>query len=175
MWKVIGIILLLAGTAGVLQTWITAQRYSQTQLETFKVFLQKSLYVMQAEKIKVVDYFERYIVQLEQKDDALIHILEEIVNRLSLNTYPSGLMIWEDVFKENEKTWNFDAEMFQIIVQAGNGFFGRTKEENIKFLEKYIKELEKQQERIKQKNEQERKVWIPVGMLGTLMLVILFI
>ena len=130
---------------------------------------------MQSEKIKVVDYFERYLVQLEQKDDALIHILEELVKRLSLNTYPSGLMNWEDVFKENEKTWNFDAEMFQIIVQAGNGFFGRTKEENIKFLEKYIKELEKQQERIKQKNAQERKVGIPVGMVGTLMLVILFL
>lgn len=175
MWKIIGSVLILTGTAGVLQSWIMAQRYSHMQLETFRVFLQKSLYVMQSEKIKVADYFERYMEQLNQKDDALIHILEEIVNRLSLNTYPSGLMIWEEVFKENEKSWNFDSEIFQIIVQAGNGFFGRSKEENIKFLEKNLKELEKQQERIKQKNAQERKVWIPVGMLGSLMLVILFL
>ena len=179
MWKGLGIVLLLSGTAGVLYSWIDAQRESQKRLENIIFFLHKSVYAMQTEKIRVVDLFERYIEhdkwKREKKDIILAQILNEIRQRLLSNTYANGQMVWEEVFKEKEEKLHFDNEVFPIIVQAGNGFFGRTREENIRFLEKSINELEVQQKKLKVKSEQERKVWIPVGMLGSVMLVLLFI
>ena len=73
------------------------------------------------------------------------------------------------------RSWNLSQEVFSIIVQAGNGFFGRSREENISFLKKSLTELEIQQVNMKEKDAQERKVWVPVGMLGTMMLAILFL
>ena len=179
MWKLLGILLVLSGAAGVLYSWCCEQKEKQKRFESMLFFLRKSVYVMQREKIKVAELLLKYIEQNKSeqrnKEKVLVSTLEEILKRLSTNTYPSGQMVWEEVFRENEKSWNLDPEIFQMIVQAGNGFFGRSREENVNFLEKSIKELEEQQVKLKQKNAQERKVWVPVGMLGTMMVIILFL
>lgn len=179
MWKFVGIVFIFCGVAGVLHNWICEQREIQNRLENMVLFLQKSLYVMRTEKIKVVDYFERYIQQNKtqggKKDIELEYILDQIKNRLSTNTYPNGQMVWEEVFMEDKQRLHFDRDVFSIIVQAGNGFFGKSREENISFLERSIRQLEQQQEKLKERQTQERKVWIPIGMLGSVMLVILFV
>lgn len=179
MWKLLGTILMLGGVAGFLYSWCCEQKEKQKRLEEMLVFLQKSHNVMKTEKIKIPDYFGKVINQeviyQTYGKEPLKKILAEILKRLSTNTYPNGQMVWEEVFQEEQQNWNFDPEVFQIIVQAGNGFFGRSREENVNFLEKSIKELEIQQAIMKQKNAQERKVWVPVGMLGTMMVIILFL
>ena len=172
MLKFVGVVCVLGGTVGVLHSWIQEQKEQQKRMENFIFFLQKSRYVMSTEKIKIVDYLDRYV---EQKDILLAQILDEIRKRLLTNTYPNGQMVWEEVFREEEEKLHFDKEVFLVIVQAGNGFFGRSREENISFLQKSIEELEQEQERLKEKSIQERKVWIPVGMLGSVMLVILLL
>lgn len=172
MLKFVGAVCVLGGTAGVLHSWIREQKEQQKRMENFIFFLQKSRYVMSTEKIKIVDYLDRYV---EQKDILLAQILDEIRKRLLTNTYPNGQMVWEEVFREEEEKLHFDKEVFLVIVQAGNGFFGRSREENISFLQKSIEDLEQEQERLKEKSIQERKVWIPVGMLGSVMLVILLL
>ena len=175
--KFIGVLFMLSGTAGILYSWVQEQKEKQMHLEHFLLFFQKSLYVMQNEKIKVADYFRRYIEQENGQlgDDLLKMVLIETVNRLSTNTYPNGQMVWKEVLQEEMPELKSDHEAFRIVVQAGNGFFGRSREENINFLNRSIKELEKQKEEIKEKDARERKVWIPVGMLGMVMLVILFL
>ena len=55
MWKFVGIVFIFCGVAGVLHNWICEQREIQNRLENMVLFLQKSLYVMRTEKIKVVD------------------------------------------------------------------------------------------------------------------------
>ena len=179
MWKLVGILSLLAGTVGLLYSWISVEKEKLRYLEDMIGFLQRSVYVMQKEKVKVADYFERYLEQellcRERRNESLEKALREMIQRLSSNTYPCGQMVWEEVFREEEQNLKFGREVFEIIVQAGNGFFGRCREENINSLEKSIKELELQKTKRKEKHAQERKVWIPVGMLGTLMVVILFL
>lgn len=179
MLKMLGAILMLSGVAGVLYSWICEQKEMQKNIEELLLFLKKSKYVMGTERIKVAYYLERYAnhakVQKSQKDTSLEKVLKEIVKRLSTNTYPNGQEVWEEVFREEKEMLHVDSELFQIIVQAGNGFFGRSREENIQFLQKSIKELEQKQAKMKEKQAQERKVWIPVGMLGSVMLIIVFL
>ena len=170
MWKIVGMVFVLGGAAGVLYSWVCEQREKQKRLEDFMFFLQKSIFIMETEKIRIVDYFRK-----SNEDTVLEQTLQEIATRLATNTYPNGQMVWEEVFYEQARSWNLSQEVFSVVVQAGNGFFGRSREENISFLKKSLKELEKQQANMKEKDAQERKVWVPVGMLGTVMLVILFL
>lgn len=175
MWKLTGVFLLLGGMAGILYSWTSQQKINQRRGECFLLFLQKSIHMMQEEKIKVIDYFERYIEEAAESNERVLEqTLKEIIHRLSSNTYPKGQTVWEDVIREGNY-YGFDQEVLQIIVQAGNGFFGRCRDENIAFLQKSIRELELQLVKMKEKSAQERKVWIPVGMLGSVMLAILFI
>ena len=179
MWKLIGVLSLFGGMAGLLHNWIATEHEKVRCLEDMILFLQKSVYMMKKEKLKVADYFQRYMEQelsvKECKNVWLEIALTEMIKRLSANTYPYGQIVWEEVFREEEQNLQFDREVFEIIVRAGNAFFGRSREENVVFLEKSIEELEIQLSNMKEKGRQERKVWIPVGMLGTLMVIILFL
>lgn len=161
--------MLLGGTMGVLYSWICGLKERERKLEEFILFFQKSIGVMETEKIRVIDYFEKYASQELQTS------LVEIARRLASNTYPHGQIVWEEVFMEEKQNLSFDQETFSIILQAGNGFFGRSREENIRFLQKTVKELETQKKKLMEKDAKERKVWVPVGMLGAVMLTILFV
>lgn len=171
MGKVIGIFLVLGGIAGGLYQWTEVQRERQKRIEEFALFLHKSIYAMETEKIKVVDYFSKYISQ----DSRITEFLHEIAARLSQNIYPKGQEVWEDVLKEKEQEWNLDKETFGLILKSGNGFFGQSRAENISLLQKQLQELEKEQFRIKEKDAREKKLWVPVSMLSGIMLVILFL
>lgn len=177
MLKLFGSIFLLSGMVGILYSWVSEQQVRQKKIVGFIVFLQKSSYAMEKEKIRVIDYFRKYAKEscTTKEDDTLKLVLIEIANRLSKNIYPNGKKVWEEVFGEMEKEWNIDKGSFRILVQAGEGFFGKNREENRSFIEKSQKELENQYEGNNLKNIQERKVWLPVGMLGSLMVIILLI
>ncbi len=171
--------MVLGGTAGVLYSWICSLKERERKIEEFIIFFQKSIGVMETEKIRVIDYFEKYASQnikaTNMETQELKSMLLEIARRLALNTYPNGQMVWEEVFTEEKQNLSFDNETFSIVLQAGNGFFGRSREENIRFLNKTIRELEIQQKKLSEKDAKERRVWIPVGMLGAVMLAILFV
>lgn len=179
MGKIVGIFFVLGGVAGCLYSWVMQQKNRQMMLEELIRFLQKSVFAMENEKIKIVEYFSRYTSMDGGMADKDAHVLEkslhEIAKRLATNTYPEGLLAWEEVFKEEEQNWALDKEIIEVLLRAGNGFFGRSREENICFLQKSIQELEDAKQKVKEKDVQERKVWVPVGMLGALMITILFI
>ena len=170
MRELLGIIFLLGGVSGLLYQWILVQREKQKRMEAFTIFLRKSIFMIEKEKIKLIDYFQRGCT-----DTVLQSILCEIARRLSENRYPDALEVWEAVFRENKERTAFDEETFHIILESGRGLFGCSRTENICFLKKSLSEMEEQQRKIREKDAQARKVWVPVGMLGAVLLVILLI
>ena len=68
-----------------------------------------------------------------------------------------------------------DEETFEIVLELGRGFFGRKRSENISFLQRGLMQLEERQKRKREKDAKERKVWIPVSMLGGIMLLIILV
>lgn len=171
MEKVIGIAGLFGGIIWFLYEWVKQQKLHNRRLGELIVFLQKSIFAMEEENIRVIDYLEGY----RSPDIKLEETLKEIARRLRQNIYPSGQSVWEAVFWEKKDAWNFSEEIFELILAMGNGFFGRTRSENLCFLRKSLVELESQQKKQKEKDAQERKVWIPVGMLSGIMLMIILI
>ena len=168
MGKIVGIVLLFLGIGSGLYQWIELQRERQMRIEEFCLFLYKSMFLMQSEKIKVIEHFDRYT----SRDAKINESLQEISIKLRENLYPDGQVVWEEVIKE--KVWDLDQETMLLILKSGNGFFGRNREENICFLKRQLEELEKQKIKSKERDAKERKVWVPVGMLSGVMVVILF-
>jgi len=171
MGKLIGTMFIIGGITGYLYCWQTKQKERQERVEAFLLFLQKSVFIMEAENTKVGQLF----LSCLGREAVLNETLTEIARRLELKIYPKGESIWEEVFREEEQNWDLDRETFGLIINAGNGFFGRNRAENICFLQKSIRQLELQEKKNREKDTKERKVWLPVGMLGGLMIVILFI
>jgi len=171
MAKLIGVALILGGVLGVLYCWICTQKDTQIRREETILFLQKMMFSMQNEKMPILVFLERY----ESKDIILQRSIKELVKKLKSNSYPKGQEAWQEVLKEEESNWNWDKESFGLLIRAGEGFFGRTCEENLCFLQKVIEELEIERKKSKEADKNERKVWIPVSMLGGIMLTILFL
>ena len=172
MWQGIGALFVLGGVTGILYNWVEIQKKRQMRLEEFIKFIHKSIYAMESEKVKIVDFFLQYSMEYDKLLECTLH---EIGMRLQTNTYLAGQIAWIEVFEEKKKDWMLKEEMFDCILRTGNGFFGRSIQENTSILEKCLQELEEIKKESKVKEIQERKVWIPVGMLGGMMIIILFI
>lgn len=171
MGNAIGMILLFGGIAGSVYSWLESGRNREKRLDEALLFLQKCSFAMDNERVKIITYFKEY----RSKDKVLNDSLQEVANRLSMCMYPSGIQVWRDVLFEKKEDWDFSEESFFILQKAGEGFFGAKREENISFLKKSICELEMQRTKEKEKNIQERKVWVPVSVLGGIMLMIIFV
>lgn len=171
MGKIIGSVCLLSGIASLLYGWVIEQKIQYRRLEDFILFVQKTIFAMEEEKVRMIVYLQGY----QSRDPVLEETLREIANRLQMNIYPNGQRVWEEVFLEKRNLWGYDEEIFDVILAVGNGFFGKKRSENICFLRKSIKQLEQQRDKRKEMDMQERKVWIPVGMLSGIMLMIILI
>ncbi len=171
MGKEIGMLGLFGGIVFFLYNWVKEQKVFHSRLEEMIVFLQKSIFAMEEEKVYIINYFEGY----RGRDEFLMKTLQEIAHRLRKNIYPNGQTVWEEVFLENRSSWKCNEEIFGEILSIGNGFFGKKRNENLCFLRKSLNRLENLRDRQKEKDAQERKVWIPVGMLSGIMLMIILI
>lgn len=171
MGKMIGLLGILGGIAYVLYNWVLEQKKQHRRMAELVVFLQKTVFAMEEEKIRIIEYFGSYV----SREKVLEDTLHEIAQRLEQKIYPNGEIVWENVFWEKREEWNLDEEIFEIVLGLGTGIFGKKRSENLCFLQRGLRELEKQQCRKKEKDAKERKVWIPVGMLGGIMLMIILV
>lgn len=171
MGKIIGMGLVLAGIAGMLYSWVTMQKQRVRRMEICIAFLQKTIFAMKEENIKIIRYLESY----ESRESVLDATLQEVASRLRQNVYPDAVLVWQEVMHEKKDVWNVNDDVFEVLLEIGQGLFGRTLEQNICFLEKSLKRLEKLNGHVRETDAKERKVWIPVGMLGGIMLILIFI
>ena len=169
--KLIGILLLGIGILGQVYEWITRQKTRQRKLREMEIFFQKAIYAMEEEKVRWIVFFENY----ESKEPLIMETLQEIALRLRENRYAKGEDAWEAVFIEKKKQWDCSEASFHLLIQAGHAFFGKSRKENSCFLQSYLKQLKESQIQEKQKFQEEKKVWIPVSMLGGCMVVIILL
>lgn len=171
MWKILGIFLFGMGTMGEIYEWIARTKSRQKRLDEMLLFLKKAKYAMEEEKVRWIPFFYQY----ESNDAIVTETLHEIASRLEEHRYPYGEDAWKAIFLEKKKEWNCKEASFQVLIQVGRAFFGRSRQENGEFMDSYIKQLEICKGEEKQKFAEEKKVWIPVSVLGGVMLVILLI
>uniref|UniRef100_UPI004056694C hypothetical protein n=1 Tax=Agathobacter sp. TaxID=2021311 RepID=UPI004056694C len=171
MWKVVGILLFGAGIMGEIQEWIKRNKERQKRLDEMLVFLKKARYAMEQEKVRWIPFFKEY----QSADKTVTETLHEVGACLEQHIYPYGEEAWKAVFLEKKRQWDCSETCFEVLTQMGCVFFGRSRQENEAFMDSCIRRLEECKAEEKKKFAEEKKVWIPVSVLGSMMFVIMLL
>lgn len=171
MLKVIGILIILAGAGKGLYGWRLGRLQRQKHLEEFAFYLQRAEFALEKEQIPLVEFFNGY----SGHDALLCQCLKELASALQENTYMEGQMAWQAVFQQHEAEWNLTAEEWECVLQSGRAFFGRNRQELRRLLGAYRQRMEQYYAKEKLEFADRQKVLVPVGMLGSVMLILLLL
>ena len=171
MGKLIGILLILGGCAGLLYQWMQVQRCRVLLLEEWIRIFVAFEYALEKEHVPIQRFFQRYDGRLPEVG----HFLERVLQLLEKNEYPGGQMVWGMVLKEWEKKFALKEEAGHTLRAAGDAFFGENSQENLRCMQGGRQRMEGCVEEEREEFVRQRSVYMPVGMLTWLMLFILFV
>ncbi len=169
--KIVGIIIMVIGIVGFIHDWILRHITRRKRMEEFLFFFRKAVYAMEETHTPWIMFFEKY----EGRDACVTESVHEVADRLKENRYPKGELAWQDVMTERRDTFDFSKDTFELLYHSGNAFFGKSQKENLELLRLYIKLLSDCKERESKEFAERKKVWIPVGTLGGIMVIIILI
>ena len=171
MGKLIGILLILGGCAGLLYQWVKVQRCRALLMEEWIRIFVAFEYALEKEHVPIQRFFLRYDGRLPEVE----RFFERVLQLLEKNEYPSGQMVWGMVLKEWKKKFALKEEAGHTLRAAGDAFFGENSQENLRCMQGCRQRMEKCVEKEREEFVRQRSVYMPVGMLTGLMLVILLV
>lgn len=175
MFKLVGIVMMGIGIMGVIKDWMFRQIRRQKRMEEIISFYRKAVYAIEETQTPLIPFFESIesVESLGNRDSCLTDCVHEIAARLKENRYPKGKSAWQEVMKEQRERWDFSKESFDLLFHSGSAFFGKSQKENLELLRLYIRLFSDCARKEKMAFAEQKKVWIPVGALGGIMLVIM--
>ena len=171
MGKLMGMALILAGCAGMLFSWQERKRRQQMFRGECIRLLAEWKYALSKEHMRLYDFLEECECRVPQMKD----LLEELKERLKTNTFPSGMQVWQELLREKRADLPLEEEAYRIFLDAGDAFFGSSSEECLRCIKVCGERMEEVMTGEKRDMERKWKVYMPVGMLGGTILIILFI
>lgn len=171
MERVMGTALILAGCAGCLLWWIENEKKRQAMMEECIRLFSQWKYALEREHIRLYDFLEQY----EPRRAELGELLSEVKKQLLKNCYPSGQLVWQTALQEKKCVLSLQGEAYIVLRDAGDAFFGNSSEESLRCIGVCTARMEKCLIYERDEFAKKRKVYMPAGMLGGLMLVIFLI
>lgn len=169
--KLMGIICILVGCAGVLLSWQERKRRQQAFMgECIRLFARWK-YAISREHMRLYDFLEEYECRVPEMEE----FLRLLKARLMTNTFPSGNQVWQNLLMEKREVLPLGEEAYRIFLDAGDAFFGDSSEECLRCVKVCEEQMEETMAEEKRDMERKWKVYMPVGMLGGTILIILFI
>ena len=171
MEKLLGVVFLGIGIGGSIYEWLMRHLTRKRRMNMLLDFLRSVRFTMEESNIFWISFLEEYI-----SEDALLQdTCREVAKRLKEHTYPKGELAWQTVVKEKEAQWDLSPAAMEILLDLGKGFFGKTRKENLDVIVMHIRLLQECKEKEHTEFGEKKKIWIPVGLLGGVMLVIVLI
>lgn len=171
MGRLFGSVLILAGCAGVLLGWREGERKRQAMMEEcIRLFSQWS-YSVKREHIRLLDFWRQYTPQQPQMGE----FLEEVTQMLLRNCYPTGQEVWREVIYNRRKTLMLRGEALVVLQEAGDAFFGNNSMESLRCMEVCRERMEQCLAASREEFLKKQRVYMPSGMLGGMILIILLV
>lgn len=184
MLKLLGILILLSGVLGELYSWNERKKRRIKQLECYEAFLKHAIYALETEKIHMQELLYQAIASRKalvgsentvEYERILALVLEDVLQHMRGHTYPSGVILWKEVWNSHREEWNVDASNWTLILDTGNAFYGNHLKENLEYLRTLQELLKEGIQEEKNKWKEKQKVFTPVGILGGIMIVIILL
>ncbi len=171
MLKLFGSFFIILGCGGVAYSKLINCKKRIELLDSIEKLLYKGIYTLLGQQQNVIVFFKT----VNCGDDALNNELAKLGRALEQHLYPNGSVAWRECTGKFFKLYGFREEDFVTISNCGEAFFEKNQEEILNGLKrnlnlmKLIREYE-----IKQQNDM-RKVWIPISVLGGIVFALLFV
>lgn len=170
MERLAGIIFILLGTAAGLWEWRQKKLETQSHLKEWIAFLRRAGYAME-EKQRMTRLFECYV----SKDPLLTETLSSAAKYLGENRFASGEEAWLKALEENGWSKILPGEELRLIASLGGAFFGRSRIELRELMDTVRVQLEECLKKEETQFAKNQRTVMPVGMLGSLLLILLLI
>ena len=171
MGKLIGTALILTGCMGFLVSWYDRHRRRQRTLEAFLRLLVSWESCLEREKMRLSDFLEHYVSHEPQMEEFLAQLGEAIAQRRC----PTGEELWREALLCRRRVLELDEELLELLLPAGGAFFGRSRRESIQCAGAVRERIAARLSQERAEFAKKQKVYVPVGMLGGVLLVILFL
>lgn len=171
MGKLTGIALILCGCGGILVNWYERQKQRQSTAAAFLQLLASWEYSLEREKMRLSDFLEQYTTGNERMDG----FLETLNLTLKTCSFPTGDALWRAVLEQYRETLDMSDAIWEFMCSASGAFFGSNRKESMQCSEATRRRIEEQFAEERREFVRRQKVYMPVGMLGGVLLVILLI
>lgn len=168
MDKLTGTVLILTGCAGLLGCWYDRQKKRQRTVMAFVHLLSGWEYSLSCEKLRLSDFFARY----KSPEPEVEKFLDSLLALVRARQCPTGGELWQMALSDARRSLDLDEALFEMLLAAGNAFFGADQRENIACARASAVRLKEWLLRERTQFAQKQKVYLPVGMLGGVLLVI---
>lgn len=171
MGRIIGMMCILAGCAGYVLSWYEKKKRQQAFMgECIRLFARWQ-YAVLKEHMRLYDFIDGY----DKRSPEMEELLGQLKERLEQNCYPSGIRVWQELLREKCVILPSEGEAYHILSDAGDAFFGSSREEALRCIEACQNRMEEALAEEKRETQRKWKVYMPVGMLGGVILIILLI
>lgn len=171
MGKLVGGACVLIGFVILLACWMERMKRNIRNMLAIVRFLQSWAYVLEVRQMRVAEFLEAYSYDVPE----LEHVADEVQHDLLLHLYPTGQEVWQKVLKRQKHTLGLPEDAFQVLLRAGEGFFGNNHRQTQQCITSCIRQMETVIGEEREHYLEKRKVYMPVGMLTGVMVVILLL
>ncbi len=171
MVKLVGSAVLLIGAAGTLLSWYCREQARIRRIQIWIDFLHATEYAMEIEHVNMTVYME----QAKVNEPVLLQTIRETGALLGKHLVPFGEEAWDNVCKRYREEWDVSEEVWSLVLSCKDVFFGRNLAENIEKSKGIRKRLTGLLEEEKRRFAEQKKVYVPVGMLGSCMFLLIFL
>ena len=169
--KIVGMGMIGIGIIGWLRAWVHNYRSQIKCLESVIALLRHAIHTMESNPRPWQEFFASY----EGQDKNLNEFVKKLWEYLSEFRFATGEESWREAMKVTRIGDFLPEEGCTLLSEMSKGFFGISKEENQEVLTYYKRRVEECLKEEKRKFSQQRKIVLPMGALGGVMLVILLL
>lgn len=171
MLKILGVIGIFLGTAGLLWSWNQTCIEKVKRLKAFETLITDCMYRLERENLKLCDYFDSSKTGVLEIDEGC----REIGRLLRAHAVNSVIEAWEKVWSSRCKDWSISKGDIELVIGIGNVFAGGGYIEIKDRACVNRSELEIKRKKIIDDYEHKRKIYFPVGMLLAMLVIIILI
>lgn len=171
MERLLGIGLILLGCAGALLGWMEEERGKQEMMQECIRFFAHWQYALKSGQVRLYDFFEQY----ESGQESLADCLAEVTGLLQKNCYATGQEVWKQVLIKHKKQLLLRGESFRILLESADAFFSDSSMEGLRCIGVCRERMETCLAFSREEFFRKKRVYMPLGMLGGVVLIILLV
>ncbi len=170
MLKLAGIFCIFFCIIGIILLWKDRIELRLQKEEGIVDFFRYARYAMGCEKLRIYEILS-YSVRIK----GIGEFMQDMLQVLEQKKHTTGEAAWRELIEKNKKELDLSKEGYALFINSADALFGFNIEENMEHLEFYQEKMEQQIELDKKDYMEKRKLVFPLGILGGLAIIVLFL